>query len=76
MGQKLQDGKKVLCMSLNHPHSESRPGKTAGPNTSPFWIIRKLYDARKHTIFTFLGPYGTYPNDMNTTLTNYLFFQP
>ena len=39
MGQKLQDGKKVLCVSLNSPHSENRPGQTACPSNLPFWII-------------------------------------
>ena len=27
--QKLQDGKKVLCVSQNSPHSENRPVQTA-----------------------------------------------
>ena len=31
MGQKLQDGKKVLKMSQLHPHSESCPGQTMSP---------------------------------------------
>ena len=39
MGQKLQDGKKDLCMSQNSPHSENRPGQTACPSNLPFWII-------------------------------------
>ena len=31
MGQKLQDGKKVLEMSQLHPHLESRPVQTIHP---------------------------------------------
>ena len=31
MGQKLQDGKKVLEMSQLHPHSKSRPVQTIHP---------------------------------------------
>ncbi len=31
MGQKLQDGKKVLEMSQLHPHSKTRPVQTIHP---------------------------------------------
>ena len=31
MGQKLQDGKKVLAMSQLHPHSKTRPVQTIHP---------------------------------------------
>ena len=48
MGQKLQDGKKVLCVSLNSPHSERPPGKMAGPSNLPFWILGDLYSVITH----------------------------
>ena len=40
MGQKLQDGKKVLEMSQLHPHSKSRPVQTIHPTDLallPIW---------------------------------------
>ena len=49
MGQKLQNRKKVLCASLNHPHSDSRPSNL------PFRIIGKLCDASMHTNFHLSG---------------------
>ena len=68
MGQKLQDGKKVLCVSLNSPHSERPPGQTAGPSNLPFWILGNHYGVSTHknlhlpeTIFkglTFKGKNG------------------
>ena len=51
MGQKLQDGKKVLCVSQNAPYSESHPGQTAGLSNLPFWIIGKLYKLNIHNNF-------------------------
>ena len=54
MGQKLQDGKKVLCVSLNSPHSERPPGQTPGLSNLPFWILGNHYGAVFHlpgTIF-------------------------
>ena len=44
MGQKLQDGKKVLQMSQNGPHSKSRPHQTAGPSNLSFWILGNHYE--------------------------------
>ena len=51
MGQKLQDGKKVICVSLNSPHSERPPGQTAGPSNLPFWILGIHYRANSHKKF-------------------------
>ena len=60
MGQKLQDGKKVLWMSLNYPHSESHPVQTIHPTDlgllptlwSSLWPPAQgfsgSWDARKH----------------------------
>ena len=39
MGQKLQDGKKVLQMSQNSPHSKSPPGQTVSPSNLSFGIL-------------------------------------
>ena len=39
MGQKLQEGKTVLWVSLNSPHSEGPPGQTTGSSNLPFWIL-------------------------------------
>ena len=51
MGQKLQDGKKVLCVSLNSPHSKRPPGKTAGLSNLPFWILGSQYGVNTHKKF-------------------------
>ena len=48
MGQKLQDGKKVICVSLNSPHSERPPGQTAGPSNLPFFILVNHYGVSMH----------------------------
>ena len=55
MGQKLQDGKKVLCVSLNSPHSERPPGQTPGLSNLPFWILGNHYGASTHKIFHLPG---------------------
>ena len=55
MGQKLQDGKKVICVSLNSPHSERPPGQTAGPSNLPFWILGIHYRANSHKKFHLPG---------------------
>ena len=55
MGQKLQDGKKVLCVSLNSPHSERPPEQTAGPSNLPFWILGNHYRAHTHKKFHLPG---------------------
>ena len=55
MGQKLQDGKKVLCVSLNSPHSERPPGQTPGLSNLPFWILGNNYGASTHKIFHLPG---------------------
>ena len=39
MGQKQQDGKKVLQMSQNSPHSKSPPGQTVSPINLSFVIL-------------------------------------
>ena len=43
MGQKLQDGKKVLQMSQNSPHSKTPPGQTVGPSNLSFGILGNHY---------------------------------
>ena len=60
MGQKLQDGKKVLEMSQIHPHSKSHPVQTIHPTDLgllPSWKsmvgpptqeFSPSWDARKH----------------------------
>ena len=58
MGQKLQDGKKVLCVSLNSPHSERPPGQTAGPSNLPFWILGDFDSATLHKNFQLPGMPG------------------
>ena len=55
MGQKLQDGEKVLCVSLNSPHSERPPGQTAGPSNLPFWILGNHYRGNTHKKFHLPG---------------------
>ena len=55
MGQKLQDGKKVICVSLNSPHSERPPGQTAGPSNLPFWILGNHYRGHTHKKFHLPG---------------------
>ena len=55
MGQKLQDGKKLLCVSLNSPHYERPPGETADLSNLPFWILRKHYGASTHKNFHLPG---------------------
>ena len=44
MGQKLQDGKNVLQMSQNGPHSKSHPRQTAGHSNLSFWILDNHYE--------------------------------
>ena len=51
MGQKLQDGKKVLCVSLNSPHSETPPGQTTAFSNLRFWILGNHYRANIHSDF-------------------------
>ena len=51
MGQKLQDGKKVLCVSLNSPHSKRPPGQTSGLSNLPFWILGNHYGVNTHKKF-------------------------
>ena len=51
MGQKLQDGKKVICVSLNSPYSERPHGKTACFSNLPFWILGSHYRANIHSNF-------------------------
>ena len=58
MGQQLQDGKKVLEMSLTYPHSERPPGQTAGPSNLPFWILGDLDMANLHKNFQLPGMPG------------------
>ena len=48
MGQKLQDGKKVLCVSLNSPHTKRPPGQTAGLSNLPFCILGNHYGVNTH----------------------------
>ena len=55
MGQKLQDGKKVLWMSQNSPHSLSCPGQTVCAINLPFWILGKLIEAHLHLHFPLSG---------------------
>ena len=55
MGQKLQDGKKVLCVSLNSPHSKRPPGQTAGLSNLPFWILGNHYGVNTHKKFHLRG---------------------
>ena len=55
MGQKLQDGEKVLCVSLNSPHSKRPPGQTAGLSNLPFWILGIHYRANSHKKFHLPG---------------------
>ena len=55
MGQKLQDGKKVLCVSLNSPHSKRPPGQTAGLSNLPFWILGNHYGVNTHKKFHLPG---------------------
>ena len=55
MGQKLQDGKKVLCMSLNSSHSKRPPGQTAGLSNLPFWILGNHYGVNTYKKFHLLG---------------------
>ena len=56
MGQKLQDGKKVLQMSQTGPHSKSRPRQTAGPSNLSFWILGNRYEAMLQSWDNFKGP--------------------
>ena len=42
MGQELQDGKKVLQISQNNPHSKSPAGQTVGPSHLSFGILGNL----------------------------------
>ena len=58
MGQKLQDGKKVLFVSLNSPHPERPPDQTAGPSNLPFWILENHYRANMHKNFHLPGMLG------------------
>ena len=51
MGQKLQDGKKVLCVSLYSAHSEIPPGETADLSNLPFWILGNHYGVNTHQEF-------------------------
>ena len=55
MGQKLQDGKKLLCVSLNSPHSKRPPGQTACLSNLPFWIFGNYYGVNTHKKFHLCG---------------------
>ena len=55
MGQKLQDGKKVLCVSLNSPYSDRPPDQTACASNLPFWILGNHYRAHMHKKFHLPG---------------------
>ena len=56
-GQKAKGREKVLCVSINSPHSEKSPGQMAGPSNSPFWILGNTMVPARTRIFTFLGPF-------------------
>ena len=55
MGQKLQDGKKVLSVSLNSPYSKRSAGQTAGLSYLPFWILGNQYGGNTHKKFHLPG---------------------
>ena len=55
MGQKLQDGKKVLCVSLKASHSERPPGQTTAFSNLPFWILGIHYRGHAHKKFHLPG---------------------
>ena len=55
MGQKLQDGKNVLCVSLNSPHSKRFPDQTAGLSNLTFWIFGNHYGGNTHKKFHLPG---------------------
>ena len=55
MGQKLQDGKKLLCVSLNSPHSKRPPGQTPGFSNLPFWIFGNHYGGNTYKKFPLPG---------------------
>ena len=54
-GPKAVGREKVLCVSLNSPHSERPPGQTAGPSNLPFWILGIHYRANSHKKFHLPG---------------------
>ena len=51
MGQKQQDGKKMLQMSQNSPHSKSPPGQTVGPIKLSFGILGNLSELMLCLVF-------------------------
>ena len=51
MGQKLQDGKKVLEMSQLHPHSKSHPVQTIPPTDLGLYPVGNLWLAHLHKNF-------------------------
>ena len=50
-GPKAAGREKVLCVSLNSPHSERPPGQTASLNYLPFWILGNHCRANIHSDF-------------------------
>ena len=57
-GPKAAGREKVLCVSLNSPHSERPPGQTAGPSNLPFWILGDLDSGNLHKNFQLPGMPG------------------